>query len=52
MPTPSPVLRMGVALRLRALIWGVAPHLSTGDWQEAARRCRALQASFCDSLAL
>ena len=30
-PTPSPVLRMGVALRLQALIWGVAPHLSTGD---------------------
>ena len=31
MPTPSPVLRMGVAPGLRALIWGVAPHLSTGD---------------------
>lgn len=30
-PTPSPVLRMGVAPGLRALIWGVAPHLSTGD---------------------
>lgn len=25
MPTPSPVLRMGVALGLWALIWGVAP---------------------------
>lgn len=24
-PTPSPVLRMGVALGLWALIWGVAP---------------------------
>ena len=52
MPTPSPVLRMRVVLGQRAQIWGVAPHLSTGDWQEAARRCSALQASFCDSLAL
>ena len=52
MPTPSPVLRMGVALRLQALIWGVAPHLSTGDYQGASRRCRALQALLCDSLTL
>lgn len=51
-PTPSPVLRMGVALGLQALIWGVAPQLSTGDWQGPSRRCRALQALLCDPLTL